>query len=341
MIRLYFLLLILSLASTVKAQQPFRFTQYFQNTIAINPAVAGSEDFLDVKLGYRQQWTGLEASPQTLYVSAHAPLAARTDGFSYRDNSLRISDPNLYTQAESGRALSSMKQTRHGVGGYVLNDQQDVFQQTLAFATYAAHFPIGARTRLAVGLSGGLRNTQIDLTRLSGDLGGDPTFERYQSQDGNVMKLDLNVGLFLYSESYFVGYSATQLLNQSLYPGVDSIEAAPSIYHYGLAGLRFNLNSSLLLMPGVLVGYDGGGVLPLTLDANVRLRFKNLVWAGVSYRNTQTLAGMLGFNINNQFNVNYAYDYGLGGASALRSGTHEIVLGFTLFNHQESTPYLW
>ena len=238
MIRLYFLLLILTLASTVNAQQPFRFTQYFQNTIAINPAVAGSEDFLDVKLGYRQQWTGLDASPQTLYVSAHAPLAARAGEFIYRDNSLRISNPNLYSQAESGRALSSMNQVRHGVGGYVLNDQQDVFQQTLAFATYAAHFPIGARTRLSVGLSGGLRNTRIDLTRLSGDLVGDPTFERYQSQDGNVMKLDLNAGLLLYSESYFVGYSATQLLNESLYPGVDSIDATPSIYHYGLAGLR-------------------------------------------------------------------------------------------------------
>ncbi len=322
------------------AQQQARFSQYFQNAFTINPAITGIEDFMDLKLGYRQQWTGLENSPQTLYLSAHAPLTSRPSEFAYRNQSLRTSDPTVYDALETPGVISNERALRHGIGGYLLNDQAGIFQQTQLFATYAAHLRISPRTRLALGLAAGVNNNQIDTDGLTvANPDEDDTFNRIINQtDGNV-NLDLNIGLFLYADSYYVGYSADRILRNPLAISTDSTSEQQNIYHYGMAGLRLNLNSSLLLMPGVFVGVSS--TLPATYDLNVRLRYENLGWFGVSYRSSGTVAGMLGLNIDNRFSVNYAYDYGVGTTTDFRSGTHEIVLGFVLFNRQESTPYLW
>ena len=319
-------------------QQPFRFSQYFQNAVTVNPAVSGVEDFMDLKVGYRQQWTGLESSPQTFYLSAHAPLSAKPGEFIYRNNALRISDPDAFDQLETRGAIDNNSSVRHGVGGYILNDQQDIFQQTSAFGTYAAHLRVGPRTRLSVGLAAGINNSRINTDGITTANPDDPTKNRFDLSGGNT-SLDLNAGLLLYSETYYVGYSADRILRNPITTSTDSTNERQNVYHYGLLGLRLRLNNSLLLLPGVFIGASSD--LPLTYDVNVRLRYENLVWVGASYRNSGTMAGMLGLNVNNRFNINYAYDYGVSGVRDFRSGTHEIVLGFILFNPQDNSPYLW
>ena len=320
-------------------QQPFRFSQYFQNAVTVNPAVAGVEDFMDLKVGYRQQWTGIDLSPQTFYLSAHAPLSAKPSEFLYRNNALRISDPEAFDQLETRGAIDNSSNVRHGVGGYVLNDQQGVFQQTSAFGTYAAHLRVGPRTRLSVGLAAGINNNRIDTDGLTVGNDRDPTLSRILNQSGGNASLDLNAGLLLYSETYYVGYSADRILRNPITETTDSTNERQNVYHYGLFGLRLRLNDTWLLMPGAFVGASSG--LPLTYDLNVRLRYEELLWIGASYRNTGTIAGMLGLNVNNRFNINYAYDYGVSAVRDFRSGTHEIVLGFILFNPQDNHPYLW
>ena len=331
--------MLLSVTSLSYGQQPVRFSQYFQNLVTVNPAVAGIEDFTDLKLGYRQQWTGLDGSPQTFFLSVHAPLAAKPREFTYQNNALRISDPNAFSQLTSQSSGGVGNRVRHGIGGYVINDQQSVFQQTQAFATYAAHLPLGARTRLALGVSAGVNNRRIDANgiQLPGQNSDDDVLNRILSQSGGSTSLDLNLGLFLYAENYYLGYSADRILRNPVSEGADSIRQ--DLYHYGLLGGRFRLGDSFMLLPGAFVGVST--VLPLTYDLNLRLRYQEVVWIGASYRNSGTVAGMLGLNVNNRFNINYAYDYGVGMVSDFRSGTHEIVLGFTLFKQQESAPYLW
>ena len=329
---------LLTAVSGSYAQQPARFSQYFQNAFTINPAITGVEGFLDLKMGYRQQWTGLDSSPQTLYLSAHAPLTSRPSEFAYRNSSLRISNPSAYDQLEAPGAVSAQRTVRHGIGGYLYYDQVDLFQQTSLFASYAAHIRVSPRAQLAVGLSAGINNGRINTDGLT-TANPDRTLDQFLNQSDGNASLDLNLGLFFYSDRYYVGYSADRILRNSIVVSTDSVNEQQAIYHYGLFGLRFDLGESLMLLPGAFVG--ASSTLPLTYDLNLRLRYEDLAWVGVSYRNSGTLAGMLGLNIDNRFSVNYSYDYGVGTAVDFRSGTHEIVLGFILFNQQESAPYLW
>jgi type IX secretion system PorP/SprF family membrane protein len=58
----------------LSAQQNPQYSQYMMNTYLINPAVVGIEDYTDIKVGYRNQWTNFEGAPTTYYLTAHFAL---------------------------------------------------------------------------------------------------------------------------------------------------------------------------------------------------------------------------------------------------------------------------
>lgn len=322
----------------VSAQQLFRLTQYFQNPMSINPATTGIEGFMDVKIGYRQQWSGLDGAPETYYISAHAPLRSSGGESNYQNNSLRISNPSLYDRMGSSRGFSTGNSVKHGLGGYITNDTQGIFAQTSGFVSYASHFALGDQLRLSVGVSGGVVNRLIDVSSVSVLEPNDPTYLAYQNQQGRTTNFDVNAGIFLYSDLFYAGYSAARIFQNRLYTDSE-ITGQQQLTHFGMLGIRLNLSEALLLVPGAFVGYDG--INPLTYDVGARLKLRDLLWFGASYRNTKTMAGMAGISINNTFNISYSYDYGFSGINNFQSGIHEVTLGFELFNQRQVAPYLW
>src|SRR6478735_8739705 len=66
--------LVLMVSLNVKAQQQGQYSQYMMNYYLINPAVAGTDEFLDARVGYRMQWTGIEGAPRNYYMTVHSPI---------------------------------------------------------------------------------------------------------------------------------------------------------------------------------------------------------------------------------------------------------------------------
>ncbi len=318
-------------------QQLFRLTQYFNNPMAINPATTGIEGFMDVKIGYRQQWSGVDGAPETYYLSVHSPLRATQSQASYRNNALRISNPSLYDQLDGSQGYSPSR-VKHGVGGYIISDSQGIFAQTSGFLSYASHLLLGDQLRLSLGVSAGVNNQRIDVSEVTVINPNDPTYIAYGDQQGQSTNFDVNAGLFLYNDLFYLGYSAARIFQNNLYNDSE-IAAQQQLTHFGMVGFRLSLSETLMLMPGAFVAYDG--VNPLTYDIGVRLKVQDMFWVGASYRNTNTIAGMAGVSINNTFNISYSYDYGFSGINNLEAGIHEVTLGLTLFNVREVTPYLW
>src|ERR1700710_3136574 len=60
----------------VRAQQKPQYTQYVFNNMLLNPAVTGIENYIDLKAGYRSQWTGLQGAPVTSYSTLSAPFGS-------------------------------------------------------------------------------------------------------------------------------------------------------------------------------------------------------------------------------------------------------------------------
>jgi hypothetical protein len=61
----------------VLGQQRPQYTQHMINPFLVNPAVSGTEDYTDIRAGYRKQWVGFDGSPRTMYLSAIRILVNR------------------------------------------------------------------------------------------------------------------------------------------------------------------------------------------------------------------------------------------------------------------------
>ena len=66
--------------TTAQAQQTQMFTHYMYNTLAVNPAYAGSRDALTITALHRSQWVDFTGSPLTQTITLHSPIQDRPIG---------------------------------------------------------------------------------------------------------------------------------------------------------------------------------------------------------------------------------------------------------------------
>src|SRR6185295_1698790 len=74
------LILVPVLAMKSYAQQIPVLSQYMFNGLVINPAYAGSKDFMSTALMVRKQWAGYKGAPVTQNASIHGPLRKKNVG---------------------------------------------------------------------------------------------------------------------------------------------------------------------------------------------------------------------------------------------------------------------
>ena len=64
--------------SSLFGQQDAQFSQYMFNTLAFNPAYAGSAELLNASALFRAQWVGFEGAPETQTLTGHTALRNRS-----------------------------------------------------------------------------------------------------------------------------------------------------------------------------------------------------------------------------------------------------------------------
>jgi type IX secretion system PorP/SprF family membrane protein len=129
-ILVFLVLLFVSLTST--AQQMPQYTQYILNDFALNPAIAGTQDYYQVKSNYRSQWTGIVDAPVTYILSVYGPHKSKDMGF----------------------------------GALVFNDVTGPTSRAGLYLSYAYNIKIKNDIRLSLGLSAGLLQFKIPLAVL-------------------------------------------------------------------------------------------------------------------------------------------------------------------------------
>src|SRR5476651_1740861 len=76
-----FILVAVSFCSLLaNAQQDVLMSQYMFNPLVINPAYAGSKDYMEATLLYRKQWTGWSGAPETESATLQGPLNNKNFG---------------------------------------------------------------------------------------------------------------------------------------------------------------------------------------------------------------------------------------------------------------------
>lgn len=320
--KIYLLLSFLSLAYTGIAQQRSQYTQYMMNNYLLNPALTGIEDYTDIKLGNRQQWVGLEGAPVTYYITAHMPLnkeASVVRGRAGKTGGARKINQNRFIKPYP----------HHGLGIMALTDKTGPLRRTNLNLSYAYHLPLNNNLNISTGVYGGLLQNSFNP--------GEATFVNPDDQVitnnfVNYAYFDTGVGTWLYSQDFFIGLAGTQLLKsrRDLNPNGSNIGGSLQPHFFATGGFKIRATPSLTLIPSTLIKVARPS--PVSVDLNLKAVYADRVWVGGSYRTQDAFAAMVGFNLSYLMELGYSYDLNSTNLNVSHSGTHEIVVGFKLFN---------
>jgi len=308
------------------------YTQYVLNNYILNPAVTGIENYTDIKLSNRNQWTGINGAPVTNYFSIHAPIGKKD----LRTSATSFQVPGRNPRGEHYWEDYTAPEPHHGIGLIALNDKAGYINRWSVSASYAYHRPLSTKTTLSGGFNAGVTSINLDRSKIDfASLDPNDPAIGYSNGDLRKLKAEVGAGLWLYSSDYFVGLSV-----QNIVPGKVSFAQTNDYATYYTpnyfltAGYRLTLSDDLNLIPSAMVQYWEPQLLGI--HANAKLQYQDRFWVGGSYRFGDLISGysgMAGLNISNTFNVSYAYEVAT--TSRLRAytnNTHEILIGFIIGN---------
>ncbi len=319
------------LMTAARAQQQPHYTQYIMNPFIINPALAGIENYWDLRLSHRHQWAGLQGAPVTTYLSLQGPL---------RHSEYANASPTGFSpEGENPRGKAYWRDyttppPHAGAGLVILNDKAGPLNRFSIQGAYAHHINLSPRTSVSAGIGLGVQQVSLDASKVNFLDPSDPAVGAAGVL--NRWRPDVSAGLWLYSADYFAGISAQNIIPQKL--GFDNGKlVGDSVYHgkmvphlFFTTGYRLWLNEDVNVIPSVMVKFITA--MPVSVDVNARFMFRDRFWAGASYRLQDGVAGMFGVNISSLINIGYSYDYTASSLNAVSKGSHEIMIGFLLGN---------
>ncbi len=275
-----------------KGQQMPQYTQYMFNNYIINPAVAGTYNFYQLRVNARYQWVGLNDAPQTTGFSIFGPLQNKDMGWG----------TNLFMDVTGPTS-------RMGLMG-----------------SYAYNMQLNNDFRVSGGLSFGFLQYKVDPSKLTLGENSNP-LDPAITEVGSAFTPDASVGVYVWNSFHYLGISMNQLFGQklNLYPnpiGINRLKQHLII----CTGTSFAPNRYYFIEPALLVKIPFGSKIQFELNAKVT--YKSQMWGGLSYRFKDALAIMIGYNYKKKYMFGYSYDYSYTGLRKYQSGTHEIMIGY-------------
>lgn len=281
--------------TAVYSQQYAPRTHFYENNLAYNPASAGIEPEIPIRLNFRQQWTGLEDAPYTQTLSSH--------GF-------------------TGKNL--------GLGLVIYNDVAGPSRNTGLQASVARHFALDDEGKrwFSFGMSMLLYEYKFDVRRLRTDLPNDPAVDALARQNSRLIP-DASAGVYVNDANGYLGLSCMNLMEtkSDIFITPDNRNTIERAY-YLFAGYRFPLNDAFSIEPVTLVKLTEASAWQA--DVMVKANY-NQYWAGLSYRTGDAAAALLGMRID-MFSFSYSYDYPISEIGNFNRGTHEITAAVYIFN---------
>ncbi|MCU7549158.1 type IX secretion system membrane protein PorP/SprF [Chitinophagaceae bacterium LB-8] len=332
--RVLLIITALMLANIICAQQRPHYTQYILNNYILNPALSGIENYTDVKISARDQWVGLNGAPRTTYLTIHGPIGKKD----YKTSATSFNIPGENPRGSAYWETYTASEPHHGLGMSIINDKTGNFSRFTANISYAYHIGLNPKTNISAGFSTGLSQIYRDMSK--SDFGGGEPYDPAQAKESGIRRLkpDLNAGLWLYNSDYFIGASVQQAIPQKISFVDNAVYGGKLIPHYFLsAGYRFLLNEDINMIPSFMLKYVSYTPTNPQFDINVKWQYRDVLWAGGSYRLNDGYAALLGFNLGNTFNLGYAYDFTKTPVNTASNGTHEIILGFLINNKYGDT----
>ena len=290
------IILILSvlISGSVFAQQEPIFTQYYNNDMAINPAISGSKTYNPFTIQTRQQWLGFEGAPLSTNISYHGAL-----------------------------------NNRSAMGGYLMFDKANPALQANLHLNYAYHVPLNYdKVNISFGVGAKFMYYNLDFKPEGLPPGVDPAYSA-SSYDNTLG--DASAGTYLYGRNFYFGFSASNVFESIFNTAIGSSPTSNKVFknYYGMGAYRFRIiNNDWQFEPSFLIRKMS--LQDNVNDLTARIFYLENTWTGLTYRTDGTLAFAFGFAKNNM-HFTYSYDHTFAGEIMQYTyGTHEIGITFRI-----------
>ncbi|MFW5877814.1 MAG: type IX secretion system membrane protein PorP/SprF [bacterium] len=288
--RITFIIILSTIFFRLTAQQDISFSQYMYDKMLVNPAYAGSSQWIVGALKNRTYVSEIEGVPQTNIFSFQAPWQSKNIGF----------------------------------GVKFIQDKIAVTNRFIASGIFSYHIGFG-NGRLSFGLEGGIINSHFNYDELVRTIQNDPSIP---AGNQSTILPDISTGIFYRSEKFYLGASAYHLLNKKIVSPEDSDNAfytqARNFYMTG--GYMIEINRDVMLEPGFLLKYVNG-VIP-QMDVNLSLIFLDKFSTGISYRTGDAILAMFKVDVTKNLKIMYSYDYTLSSLTKYSKGNHEFGISY-------------
>lgn len=288
-------------------QQMTQYSQYIFNTMAINPAYAGTKSLTSVSGTYRNQWMNIDGAPVSQNIIADGAYSKKV-----------------------------------GWGAQIENDRIGAQGRLSFLATYAYRIYFSKEARLSFGLSGGAERYSIsrgDLTTV------DPNDPVVMSLSENRWRPDARFGMFYNTGQFYAGVSAANVFSNLAFD--DRAMIRVQRHYFLLAGYLFNLSENIKIKPSLLVKEDFHGPSNLDLNAFVLFQERlwtgisyrtgyALPWRKLDNDivNRDAIVAAAEFYVNPSFRIGYSYDFDIAGLKSYN--THELSLGYYFMKKEDS-----
>ena len=300
--RISILLFVICFGGLLKAQQLPQITQYMNNNYVINPAVAGMYDYYQVNTTIRNQWAGINDAPRTSVISIY------------------------------GRHSEHV-----GLGGMVYNDVTGPTSRIGGSASYTYAFQLTQKVKLSLALQGGFTQFKIIKNNIPVKDQEDPLM-----LGGDVVRTlpDATFGFNVSGNKWYIGAAIPQLLSSELRLMDDdfsriydttSQNGKLASHIYVLGSYTYDINPTISIEPSFFLKSVAGA--KTQIDFGVKSEYKEMIWVGMNYEmnnDLSSIAALLGYKINDRFNIGYSYGMPSSATSSYHSGSHEFMLGIKL-----------
>jgi type IX secretion system PorP/SprF family membrane protein len=290
--RLVLILITLAWIGSIYGQQSPLYTQYIQNPFVINPAVAGTLNFFQIKWIQRMQWIGFNDAPITSSISIFGPVSSKNKDMGY--------------------------------GGTFYSDITGPTSRLGARGSYAYNIKINETKRISFGAALGIMQYRFDGTKIG--LVADPSAPQAVT---SIPLLDGLIGAYLYDSNLQVGLSADNLFNNSINldnSGNSKALSKLNSHIYLMGSYKWILNRRWNVETASGVRFVGPSVVQFDMCA--RAEYQRMLSFGVAYRLQDAVSLFGGYYFNKHIYLGYSLDISTSQIFHYSFGTHEFLIGY-------------